>query len=87
MSKALVIVSKLDVGLPSGKLKEPPKTCMPSSAKIKMNKKRRNRRDMMDEMAFMRAITRFRKLDQYLRIKVIIHCSVVCRYLCRYFDT
>ena len=30
----------------------------------------------MDEMAFMRAITRFRKLDQYLRIKVFIHCSV-----------
>ena len=59
-------VSKFDVGVSVGKLKEPPKSCMPSSAKMKMNKKRRNRSDMMDERAFIKAITRFRSGDQYL---------------------
>ena len=67
MSKALVMVSKLEVGLPSGKLKDPPKTCMPRRAKMKMKRKSRKRRDIMDEMAFINAITRFRKDDQYLK--------------------
>jgi hypothetical protein len=33
---------------------------------MKMKRKRRKRSDMMDEMAFISAITRFRRDDQYL---------------------
>ena len=32
-----------------------------------MNKNNRNKRDMMDDKAFIRAITRFRNGDQYLK--------------------
>ena len=66
VSSALVMVSKLEVGLPSGKLNEPPKTCIPSSAKMKMKRKRRKSSDMMDEIAFISAITKFLSDDQYL---------------------
>ena len=62
-------VSKFDVGVWSAKLKDPPKSCIPSNAKIKMNKKSRNNNDIMDDKAFMRAITRFRSGDQYLERK------------------
>ena len=34
---------------------------------MKMKRKRRRRRDMMDDKAFIRAITRFRSGDQYLK--------------------
>ena len=61
--------SKLDVGVPSGKFNCPPKNCIPSRAKMKMNRKRSSRRDRIDDKAFMRAITRFRKGDQYLELK------------------
>ena len=64
------MVSKFEVGLPSGKLNDPPKTCMPRSAKMKMKRKRRKRRDIIEEMAFIRAITRFRSEDQYLKMKI-----------------
>jgi hypothetical protein len=40
---------------------------MPSKANMKMNKKRRKRRDMIEEMAFISAITRFLRDDQYLK--------------------
>ena len=60
------MVLKFDVGVPSSKLKNPPKSCIPRRAKMKMKRKRRKRRDRMDEMAFIRAITRFRREDQYL---------------------
>ena len=59
-------VSKFEVGVSSGKLNDPPKSCMPSSAKMKMNRKSRKSRDMMDDKAFIRAITRLRRGDQYL---------------------
>ena len=67
--RALRTVSKLEVGVSVGKLNDPPKSCIPSSAKMKMNKKRRKRRDMMDDSAFIRAITRLRSGDQYLKRK------------------
>ena len=63
-------VSKLDVGVCSGKLNEPPKSCIPNKAKMKMKRKRRKSRDMMDDRAFMRAITRLRKGDQYLKAEI-----------------
>ena len=66
VSSAAMIVLKLEVGVPSGKLNWPPKSCMPSSAKMKMNRKSRKSRDMMDDKAFIRAITRLRRGDQYL---------------------
>lgn len=59
-------VSKFDDGVPSMKLYVPPKSCIPSRAKMKMKRKSRNRRDMMDDKAFIRAITRLRRGDQYL---------------------
>ena len=73
VSSALIIESKFEVGVPSGKLSWPPKNCIPSSAKIKIKRKRRRRRDMIEERAFIRAITRLRRGDQYLYIyKVVI---------------
>ena len=59
-------VLKLAGGVPSGKLNAPPNNCMPSNAKIKMKRKRRKRRDMIERMELKRDITRFRKDDQYL---------------------
>ena len=69
MSKAAVMVLKLEVGVPSSKLKKPPKSCIPRRAKMKMNKNSRNRRDKIEDMAFIKAITRFLSEDQYLKKK------------------
>jgi hypothetical protein len=57
--------SKLVGGVPSGRLKAPPNNCIPSSAKIRMNKKSRKSRDMMDLIELSSEITRFLKDDQY----------------------
>ena len=62
-------MSKFEVGVSSGKLNDPPKSCIPRRAKMKMNKKSRNRRDIMEDKAFIRAITRLRRGDQYLQGK------------------
>ena len=67
MSKALIIESKLEVGVPAGKLSWPPKNCMPSRAKMNMKRKSSNNSDMMEDSAFIRAITRFLSGDQYLK--------------------
>lgn len=45
----------------------PPKSCMPSSAKTTMKRKRRNSKLMMDFMELRRETTRFRSEFQYLR--------------------
>jgi hypothetical protein len=66
VSKALIIESKFEVGVPSGKLSWPPKNCMPRRAKMKMKRKRSSSSDMMEDSAFIRAITRLRSGDQYL---------------------
>ena len=39
---------------------------------MKMNRKRRNRRDMMEDKAFIKAITRLRSEDQYLKRKICV---------------
>ena len=57
---------KLEGGVPSGKLKAPPNNCIPRRAKMRMNRKRRNSKDMMERMELKRDITRFLKEDQYL---------------------
>ena len=67
VSNAAVIELKLEVGVPSGKLKKPPKSCIPSRAKINMNRKSRNNSDKIEAMAFIRAITRFLNEAQYLK--------------------
>ena len=69
MSIEAWIELKLDIGVPSGKLKKPPKSCIPSRAKINMNRKSRNNSAMIEDMAFIRAITRFLREDQYLKWK------------------
>jgi hypothetical protein len=46
--------------------KKGPRTCMPRRAKIRMKRKRRSRREMMDFMLANRDTTRLRRLDQYL---------------------
>jgi hypothetical protein len=56
---------KFEGGVPSSKLKVPPKSCIPNSAKIKINRKRSNNRDMMDLIELSKEITRFRSEDQY----------------------
>ena len=62
------MVSKLEVGLPSGKLKLPPKSCMPRRAKMKTKRVRSRSSDRMELMAFISAITRLRRFVQYLVI-------------------
>ena len=59
-------VLKLAGGVPSGKLKAPPKSCIPNRAKMRMKRKRRKRRERMDLMELNRDITRLRRDDQYL---------------------
>ena len=59
MSNAAVIELKLEVGVPSGKLKKPPKSCIPSRAKINMNRKSKNNNDKIEDMAFIRATLRY----------------------------
>ena len=56
--------SKLDAGVPKSKLKVPPKSCIPKSAKIRMNKKRRSKRDTIDFNEAKRDTTRFLNEDQ-----------------------
>lgn len=60
-------VLKLASGVPSGKLKEPPKSCIPRRAKMRMNKKSRNNREMIDLIELSSEITRLRREAQYLR--------------------
>ena len=60
-------VLKWTSGVPSGKLKEPPNNCIPSSANISMNKKSRNNREIIDLIELNREITKFLKDDQYLK--------------------
>ena len=67
----MMTLSKLEVGVPSTKLKVPPKSCIPSRAKMKMKRKSRKRSDMMEAKAFIRAITRLRSDIQYLKGKDI----------------
>ena len=43
---------------------------MPRRAKMNMKRKRRRSRERMDEMAFVKASTKFLKLDQYLISKM-----------------
>ena len=84
--RALVIVSKFDVGRPSGKLKLPPKSCIPNKANIKINKNNRRRRERMDDMAFVKATTRFRKEDQYL-LRNLCYQSMSIMSIRTYFVT
>ena len=70
------MVLKLDVGVPPGKLKNPPNSCMPKRAKMKMNKNSRKRRDRMEDIAFISAITRFRREDQYLKAKLFTSSQI-----------
>ena len=65
----MIIESKFEVGVPSGKLNCPPKNCMPRRAKMKMKRNSSNNNDIMDDKAFIRAITRLRSGDQYLKKK------------------
>ena len=75
VSKALVIESKLDVGLPSGKLNWPPNNCIPSKANMKMKRKRRSNSDKMEEMAFIKATTKLRSEVQYLEQNKVYHIT------------
>ena len=59
--------SKLVGGLPSGKLKVPPKSCIPSSAAMRMKRKRRSSSDMMDFIEETSDTSRLRRDDQYLK--------------------
>lgn len=65
VSNAMGKVLKLVAGVPSSKLNWPPNNCMPRRAKMRMNRKSRNSRDMIDLIELRRDITRFRRDDQY----------------------
>jgi hypothetical protein len=66
VSKAIGKLLKFAGGVPSGKLKAPPKSCIPSKAKMRMNKKSRNRRERIDRIELSKEITKFLREDQYL---------------------
>lgn len=66
MSKAIGKLLKLAGGVPSGKLNAPPKSCIPNKAKIKMKRKRRNKRDKIERIELNNEMTKFRNEDQYL---------------------
>ena len=66
MSKAIGKLLKLAGGVPSGKLKAPPKSCIPNKAKIRMNKKSRKSRERIERIELSNEITKFRSEDQYL---------------------
>ena len=67
MSNATEKVLKLAGGVPSGKLNAPPKSCIPNNANIRMKRKSRKRRDMIERIELKRDITRLRNEDQYLK--------------------
>ena len=48
-------------------VKRPPKICIPSSEKMKMNRKRITSKELMEEMELTRDFTRFPMAAQYLR--------------------
>ena len=58
--------SKLEAGVPKSKLNVPPKSCIPSRAKIRMKRKRSSKRETMDLRELNKETTRFRREDQYL---------------------
>jgi len=63
----MVKVSKLAAGRPSGKLKAPPKSCIPNRAKIRMKRKSRKSKEMIERMELNSEITKLRREDQYLQ--------------------
>jgi len=60
---------KFEGGVPSGKLNVPPKSCMPKRAKMRMNKNRSNKSEIIDFIELNKEMTRFLKEDQYLKRK------------------
>ena len=66
MRSATAKLLKFAGGVPSWKFHSPPKSCMPKRAKMRMKRKRRNSRDMMERMELSREMTRLRRDDQYL---------------------
>lgn len=74
-------VLKLASGVPSGKLKDPPNSCMPRRAKMRMNKKSRNNREMIDLMELSREMTRLRREAQYLLGGNEVSCVTLMIYL------
>ncbi len=65
VSMAMEKELKLDGGVPSGKLKVPPKSCMPSSAKMRMKRKSSSSSEMIDFIELSSDTTRLRSDDQY----------------------
>ena len=55
---------KLEGGVPSGKLNVPPKSCIPSNAKMRMKRNNKSRRDMMDFIELSNETTKLRREDQ-----------------------
>lgn len=65
VNSAIANVLKLAGGVPSSKLNEPPNSCIPSRANIRINRNRRNNNDMIDLIEFNNDITKLRSDDQY----------------------
>ena len=56
--------SKFEAGVPNSKLNVPPKSCIPSSAKMRMNRKRRSSKETIDFRDANSDTTRLRSADQ-----------------------
>ena len=66
MRREITNVSKLASGVPSGKLKAPPNSCIPSRAKMRMKRKRRKSSERIERIELRSEMTRFLNDDQYL---------------------
>jgi len=67
----------------------PPNNCIPRRAKIKMNKKSKNNKEMMERILLSSEMTRLRNDDQYLSTFNIKHCQSYnfnWRTYCGHFD-
>ena len=62
----MMTLSKLEVGVSSGKLKVPPNSCIPRRAKMKMKRTRRTSRATMEAMESTRDLTKPPMAFQYL---------------------
>lgn len=66
MRRAIGNVLKFVGGVPSGKLNWPPNSCMPSNANMRMKRKSRNSKEMIERIELSSDMTKLRSDDQYL---------------------
>ena len=86
VSIAMEKESKLEAGVPKSKLNVPPKSCIPRSAKIRMNRNRSSKSDTMDFREAKSDTTRLRSEDQYLKLhRFYLQFHIKCHFQEKYY--